>query len=741
MPIRTRTCVALFLTLLSAGTTAAQADPPAPPRQELDRREALKLYGLGLLCEKDNRLLEAARLFESALQLDPTAAPLHKALVPLYVALERHRDALASCRKALAADPGDFETWYLCSRLCKEQGQLKECREALARALACPKLKEQPDLVVQVAAELGLLCEEAKDLNGALSAYGTLAQVFEHPEPLLELGPFTPADINARAAEVYERVGNLYLQAGKLEPAVQAYVRAQAKTEPDALKKRLSLNLAKVRLAQGRPEEALAELDRYLETQPPGTDAYELKVAVLEKLGKEAVVVPQLEFYARREPHNLALQLLLADRYVKARRWREAENRYLAVAGESPRPEVYRGLFKLYQLQDEQAPGDPSPRLREALHLFDEALAAAARARAMLAVFREDGALVKAMLPIAVRELSLFGARPRREGLKARETCYFLAVLAARNHQLADAERLFRQSLASHSPQTEAEIYGGLIEVLREQRKYKEVVAVCREGLRQAQATNLVLFHANLSLALASLGKYSEALTEADQAVERASDTNRLRLRLRRASLLALAEKYDKAEAECLALLKEATQPGDVRDIRYQLSGVYTAAHQPDRAEEQLRLILQADPNDDAANNDLGYIMADRGKNLEEAEQLIRRAIQLEREQRKTRKVGPDDDKDHAAYIDSLGWVLFRRGHPEEACQELLRATQLPDGDDPVIWDHLGDVYLRLGQPQQAAGAWHKAEQLYDANKRRKQDEQYKELKRKLKLLKSNAHR
>jgi Flp pilus assembly protein TadD len=214
-----------------------------------------------------------------------------------------------------------------------------------------------------------------------------------------------------------------------------------------------------------------------------------------------------------------------------------------------------------------------------------------------------------------------------------------------------------------------------------------------------------------------------------------------LRLRLRRVSLLALAEKYDKAEAECLALLKETTQPGDVRDIRHQLSGVYSAAKQHDRSEEQLRLILEADPNDDSANNDLGYVLADRGRNLEEAERLIRKAIQLEREQRKTRKVGPDDDRDHAAYIDSLGWVLFRRGRVDEARQELERATALPDGDDPVIWDHLGDVYLKLGQPDRAAAAWHKAAQLYDGDRRRKQDDQYKDLKRKLKLLKANAHR
>ena len=55
-----------------------------------------------------------------------------------------------------------------------------------------------------------------------------------------------------------------------------------------------------------------------------------------------------------------------------------------------------------------------------------------------------------------------------------------------------------------------------------------------------------------------------------------------------------------------------------------------------------------------------------------------------------------EEDQDTAAFVDSLGWVLFRRGEIEAARKELERATTLPDGDDPVIWDHLGDVYQRL---------------------------------------------
>ena len=112
--------------------------------------------------------------------------------------------------------------------------------------------------------------------------------------------------------------------------------------------------------------------------------------------------------------------------------------------------------------------------------------------------------------------------------------------------------------------------------------------------------------------------------------------------------------------------------------------------------EGQLRKVLESSPHDATANNDLGYLMADRNKNLAEAERLIRKALELDKQLRgaTTAKAA---DEENAAYIDSLGWVLFRRGKLDEARRELERAAKLPDGeDDPVVWDHLGDVCFRL---------------------------------------------
>ncbi len=72
---------------------------------------------------------------------------------------------------------------------------------------------------------------------------------------------------------------------------------------------------------------------------------------------------------------------------------------------------------------------------------------------------------------------------------------------------------------------------------------------------------------------------------------------------------------------------------------------------------------------------------------------MIQRAVQQE--------------PDNPAYRDSLGWVLFQLGRPEEALVELEKAaTKDPD---PTILDHLGDVYLAAGESAKAKQAWSRA--------------------------------
>jgi tetratricopeptide (TPR) repeat protein len=167
-------------------------------------------------------------------------------------------------------------------------------------------------------------------------------------------------------------------------------------------------------------------------------------------------------------------------------------------------------------------------------------------------------------------------------------------------------------------------------------------------------------------------------------------------------------------------------------DVHYVLSGVYVDLNRIDKAGEHLQTLLKEHPNDPAYNNDLGYIWADHDMNLDEAERMIRKALQEDRKQR--RKADPEqqaeESRDNAAYLDSLGWVLFKKKKYEEAKPVLLQAVKDKDGQHVEIFDHLGEVYMALGDQREAVGAWKKG--IAVAGPSKKEQEKKAELEKKV---------
>jgi tetratricopeptide (TPR) repeat protein len=737
-------CLLVGILLLSAGT-GAQAQPPfaeerpapyvplrPPTRQEVNRRDSLKKYVLALLLEREDQLLEALKVYEEAARLDPDAPAVFKAQVPILLTLGRERDALTVIAKVLDLDPGDHEIWFIAARLHKTMGNPKDARHALKRGLEAPGIQERPDVAQQMYLDLAGMCEAADEIPQALSALVEAAKILDHPDTLMDHGPFSRELILARSAETHERIGSLYRKQKKYGAAVAEFKKAQS-VNPDRAA-RLNFNLAQLLQEQGKLDQALVYLDAYLRFQPLGLEAYEMKIDVLQKLKKEDAVIPWLEQASRADPNNVGLKVFLAKQYARSKQFTQAEKLFRALADESPNPDIYRGLFRLYK---EEANVGMAMALNLLNTTVDQASKtkgppglAAQQARAMISALRDDGELAKDLVRIA------FARSDRDENLRL-DTVHLLAVLADKHHKFEEAEKFYRRSLKDAGPATEALAYGGLLRVLWKENKFADIVEVCKDGLKKSQATNHIIFHNDMARALARLGKTDEALQAADRAVTFAGDNDKLGVRRVRVSILLQAEKFDQAEADCLALLKEYSGPGEIVEIRYLLSSVYSGRKQMAKAEEQLEMILKADPNNATVNNDLGYIWADQNKNLDRAEELIRRAIDVDRRQRKlSRNLSVEDDKDNAAYVDSLGWVLFRRGKLEEARLQLELAASLADGaDDPTVWDHLGDIYFRLERVEQARSAWEKAAHLFEKENRRKMDDRHREVRRKLKAL------
>jgi len=114
-------------------------------------------------------------------------------------------------------------------------------------------------------------------------------------------------------------------------------------------------------------------------------------------------------------------------------------------------------------------------------------------------------------------------------------------------------------------------------------------------------------------------------------------------------------------------------------------------------AVEIFRRLITLDPSHASALNYLGYMFAERGENLAEAESLIAKALQSE--------------PDNPYFIDSMGWVYYMTGRFEQARAELERAVSLMP-DDATLREHLGDAYMALDRVQQAIEQWRRALEL-----------------------------
>jgi tetratricopeptide (TPR) repeat protein len=118
-------------------------------------------------------------------------------------------------------------------------------------------------------------------------------------------------------------------------------------------------------------------------------------------------------------------------------------------------------------------------------------------------------------------------------------------------------------------------------------------------------------------------------------------------------------------------------------------------------AETEFRKVLEVNPRNASTLNYYGYMLADRGIRLEEAADLIKRALA--------------DDPSNAAYQDSLGWAYYKQNKLEDA-EGLLRQALKREGHDPTILSHLGDVYAKMGkdalaeaQFQKSVDEWHRS--------------------------------
>ncbi|MGB7433917.1 MAG: tetratricopeptide repeat protein, partial [Candidatus Acidiferrum sp.] len=152
--------------------------------------------------------------------------------------------------------------------------------------------------------------------------------------------------------------------------------------------------------------------------------------------------------------------------------------------------------------------------------------------------------------------------------------------------------------------------------------------------------------------------------------------------------------RYSDAEQAARKAESLASEPQENTIAWLLLGSVYEKQKQYDKAETEFKKALDADPKNAQVLNYYGYMLADRGVRLEEAHDLIQRAV--------------DQDPMNGAYLDSLGWVYFKQNKLEEA-EALLRKAVEHEPHDPTIRQHLGDILAKQGRMDLAAAEWEKS--------------------------------
>ncbi len=330
-------------------------------------------------------------------------------------------------------------------------------------------------------------------------------------------------------------------------------------------------------------------------------------------------------------------------------------------------------------------------------------------------------------------------------------TATFILARAAQGVKENDAaEQFYRlniEQVAKLGGKKLALSYAGLIQLLYDTKKYADCEKTCREFLEIEPDDTLKIIRPRVdNLMILAVVKQKEPERALKMVEKRLADNKDdwLRLLKFKAELQHEMEKTDdalKTYDQIIERIKaddrrtKGEQEDAIDRVRYEMTGVYVDIKDIKKATDILQELVKKDPDNPTYNNDLGFIWADHDQKLAESEKLIRKALEEDKKKRKDDPMlDPEDDKDNPAYLDSLGWVLFKLKKYKEAKPYLEQALKDEDGQHVEIYDHLAEVQMALDEKDAAIATWKKGIEAAGASKR--EQERKTMIEKKLKDLK-----
>lgn len=436
--------------------------------------------------------------------------------------------------------------------------------------------------------------------------------------------------------------------------------------------------IANLELRLGHIDAGVEELRGFLAGEPELGEAFNQLTALLVRLPDKAVALEVIGRLAADYPAQAEVHFAHGAIARHAARLSLAESEMADAV--RLRPDWAQARINLAQVQ-------------VALSHHDTALATLAEG---VEVVPESRDLRLAYARLLMNRSRVHEARAQFEAVAALspgdpDIIYALALLSLETRQLDDAERYFLELEQSEGRADDARFFLGRLEAQRERYEtaldwYGRVGG--GEYLDEAQI--------QVAAVLAKQGRLKEALGRV-RALRDIRPELRVRLLLVEGELLAEADRAIEAMGLYDAALAETP---DSDDLLYARAMLAERLGRLDQLEQDLRTLIQRDPENASALNALGYTLADRTDRHDEALELIRRAFQIR----------PEDP----AIIDSMGWVHFRLGDRTAALNYLRDAYAR--SRDPEIAAHLGEVLWVSGEQQQARTIFDEALQVHPDN-------------------------
>jgi tetratricopeptide (TPR) repeat protein len=456
-------------------------------------------------------------------------------------------------------------------------------------------------------------------------------------------------------------------------------------TEKDLSNYELVADVARRFLQQGKTDRALKLLDRVAERPDAPGELHALHGVALTSVGRTAEALKAYMRAAERPPvivavYQAVVRILADDRrtaealplLIRARKSFATEpgslldiaDLYRVIGSADARWQVQAKAAALEVLAQVRSLKPEDPAL--ALRLSDRyaQLGQADQAESVLRELQEraprNSAAVSRLAELYLRSGRIPEASRQLEALRKIDpanpvTYYFLGVVALEEKQFERARNHFERAI------------------------------LINPGLEPA--------HTDLAVALLSLLRPEEAVNVLDRARKEVPPS--FRIEYLSGVARSQLKRFDQAlEAYSAAEKLGSTNQPPLTDHRFyfQVGALLERKGDETKSIEYLEKALELKPDYDDALNHLGYMWAEKGKNLPKARAMIEQALKAEPE--------------NPAYMDSMGWVLFKLGKHSEALDWLLKARQRMTEPDATVLDHVGDAAAACARWDLAREAW-----------------------------------